>query len=106
MSTWVGPMPPELDDFGLLRVDDAWVALSPIQERLMRRFLAEAGAPVARAELAQEIGITSGSRSRTIDSHILRLRTRIQPLGLTIHTIRGRGFLLASPQRRTTWPIS
>jgi DNA-binding response OmpR family regulator len=88
----------ELDEFGLLRVDDRWVALSPIQERLMRQFLAEPGAPIARADIAEEIGVAGGSRSRTIDSHILRLRTRIQPLGLTIHTIRGRGFLLAAPQ--------
>jgi DNA-binding response OmpR family regulator len=97
---------PELDEFGLLRVGEGWVALSPTQERLMRRLLARTGEPVARSELAEEIGVHGSTRSRTIDSHILRLRNRIRPLGLSIHTIRGRGFLLSPNQRTTSWPIS
>jgi DNA-binding response OmpR family regulator len=101
-----GTEQPELDEFGLLRLGDGWVALSPTQERLMRRFLAHRGEPVARSELADAIGAAGSSRSRTIDSHILRLRHRIRPLGLIIHTIRGRGFLLSPNQRTTSWPIS
>jgi DNA-binding response OmpR family regulator len=102
---------PELDEFGVLRHHGSWVALSPVQESLMRRLLARFGLPVPRQQLRAEVWPESAS-PRTIDAHMFRLRDRIQPLGLFIHTIRGRGFILAPAQpstndpRNPTWPIS
>jgi DNA-binding response OmpR family regulator len=92
---------PQLDEFGLLRHHGEWVALSPVQESLMRRLLAHFGSPVARRELTDDLW-PEAPTTRSIDTHMLRLRLRIAPLGLFIHTIRGRGFLLAPAQPRST----
>ena len=57
--------------------------------------LARAGSMLTRAELltATSPGAEADDR-RTIDRVIRRLRLRLAPLGITIHTVRGCGFLL------------
>ena len=86
---------PELDEFGLLRFRGRWVALSPHQEILLRRLLAAAGQVVSRQELAAALWPEHPDEDRTLDAHVSRLRKRVRPFGVTIHTIRARGFLLA-----------
>lgn len=86
---------PGLDEFGVLRVGDAWVALSPVQEQLMRPLLARFGAPVARTTLT-EAAWPDGEPLRALDMHMAKLRARIAPLGLAVLTLRGRGFVLTT----------
>jgi DNA-binding response OmpR family regulator len=59
----------------------------------MRLLLRSFPAPVAR----QEILTTAWPHredGRVLDTRMHRLRNRIAPLGLTIHTVRSRGFML------------
>ncbi|HEX3622918.1 MAG TPA: winged helix-turn-helix domain-containing protein [Acidimicrobiales bacterium] len=88
------PASPMLDDFGVLRVNGAWVALPPLEARLTETLLERLGAVTSR-ELLIRAGWPSGAPGRNaLDVHVLRLRRRLQPVGLAIRTVRSRGYLL------------
>jgi DNA-binding response OmpR family regulator len=90
---------PQLDPDGVLHHHDSWVALPPVEARLMTALLDRAGAVVSRETLARA-GWPQGSPGRNaLDVHVLRLRRRVDPLGLVIRTVRSRGYLLESGSR-------
>ena len=90
-----GSRAPVLDDDGLVRVGDEWVALPPVEQRLARALLDRLGAVVTRDALAKA-GWPGGTPGRNaLDVHVLRLRRRLAPVHLTIHTVRSRGYLLS-----------
>ena len=90
---------PALDADGVLHHEDAWVALPPVEARLMAALLDRAGAVVSREALARA-GWPDGAPGRNaLDVHVLRLRRRVDPLGLVIRTVRSRGYLLESGAR-------
>jgi DNA-binding response OmpR family regulator len=85
---------PALDDDGVLRLDDRWVSLPPVEARLTAALLDRYGAVVSRDALARA-GWPSGAPGRNaLDVHVLRLRRRLTPLALAIRTVRSRGYLL------------
>ena len=85
---------PSLDDDGVLRYASVWVPLPPVEARLTDALLQRFGAVVSRESLARA-GWPEGAPGRNaLDVHVLRLRRRIQPLGLVIRTVRSRGYLL------------
>ena len=88
-----GPALPTLDEFGLLRQGGAWVALSPIETRLIAAFLASPGRVVGRNALARAGWPDGAPSERSVDSRIKALRKRVAPLALRIHTVRGHGYL-------------
>src|SRR5215217_6617034 len=85
---------PVLDDFGVLRVNGAWVALPPLEARLAEALLERLGAVTSR-ELLIRAGWPTGAPGRNaLDVHVLRLRRRLTPVGLAIRTVRSRGYLM------------
>lgn len=89
-----GQAAPELDDDGLLRMDDRWVSLPPVEARLTAALLDRFGAVVSREALAHA-GWPQGAPGRNaLDVHMLRLRRRVSSLALSIRTVRARGYLL------------
>ena len=88
-----------LDDDGVLRVNRRWVALPPVEARLTTALLDRFGAVVSRETLAKA-GWPDGAPGRNaLDVHVLRLRRRLEPLGLVIRTVRSRGYVLeAEPE--------
>jgi DNA-binding response OmpR family regulator len=100
--------PPTLDAFGVLTYGNGWVPLSPLEETIVRRLLDSFGTTVARDDLIAEAWPDGGRGPRALDTKIHRLRNRLAPLGLAIHTVRRRGFVLdARPTaEEPTWPIS
>ena len=86
--------PPTLDDLGVLRNGDAWVALSPIQEAIMRPLIDRFGQAVSRTEVTAATWPDGGPSSHAMDIHLHRLRPRLREVGLVVHTLRSRGFLL------------
>ncbi len=97
---------PVLDDDGLFRVGDGWVALPPVEHRLARALLDRLGTVVTRDALSQA-GWPDGAPGRNaLDVHVLRLRRRLAPLDMTIHTVRSRGYLLAVSGPRTAQATS
>jgi DNA-binding response OmpR family regulator len=88
------PAGPDLDDFGVLRVNGAWVALPPLEARLAEALLERLGAVTSR-DLLIRAGWPTGAPGRNaLDVHVLRLRRRLTPVGLAIRTVRSRGYLM------------
>jgi DNA-binding response OmpR family regulator len=85
---------PALDEFGVLRVGTRWVALSPVEEAVTRPLLEALGRPVGRSALIAAAWPARDRSPRTLDATVHRIRQRVAPLGLLIHTVRGRGFVL------------
>ncbi len=86
-----GPPPrpplPLLDADGVLHGGDGRLAIiPPIEAALLARLLDQAGQVVHREEL-HRVGWPSGGRVRD-------LRRRIVGMGVSIHTVRGLGYLL------------
>lgn len=95
---------PVLDEDGVLHSGDTWVALPPVETRLMAALLDRSGAVVSREALARA-GWPGGAPGRNaLDVHVLRLRRRVVPLGLVIRTVRSRGYLLETGARRMSSP--
>ncbi|MCU1379094.1 MAG: helix-turn-helix protein [Acidimicrobiales bacterium] len=99
---------PTVDEFGVLTYGNGWVPLPPIEETIVRRLLDSFGTTVSRSDLVAEAWPDGGRGPRALDTKIHRLRNRLAPLGLAIHTVRRRGFVLdARPTaEEPTWPIS
>ncbi|GAC1539081.1 MAG: hypothetical protein NVS3B12_24940 [Acidimicrobiales bacterium] len=85
---------PDVDADGVLRHGSAWVPLPPVEARLTSALLERFGLVVSRDALARS-GWPEGTPGRNaLDVHVLRLRRRIEPVGLVIRTVRSRGYLL------------
>lgn len=85
---------PVLDPDGVLRYASGWTTLPPVEARLCRALVTSFGTVVGRDEIASA-GWPDGSPGRNaLDVHMLRLRRRVQAVGLTIRTVRSRGYLL------------
>ena len=91
---------PLLDADGVLRVGARWVALPPVEARLVAALLARPEAVVSRERLLAtgwphdpEAGRANG---QILDGRIKLLRRRLVDVGMEIHTVRGVGFVLVS----------
>lgn len=85
---------PELNGSGVLRFRGVSVELTPLQSRLMARLLTELGAVVTRHDLlVAGWGDEEGSPN-SLEAQLARLRRRIEPLDISIRTVRSRGYVL------------
>jgi two-component system, OmpR family, response regulator len=86
---------PQIDPYGILRFSDRSTSVSPTETDLMECLIRQFEALVSREELRDCLPErASGCSRNALDLHIMRLRRRIQPLGLVIQTVRGRGYML------------
>lgn len=84
-----------LDADGVLRADDRWVALAPLMSRVLEVLLARPGELVYRSELTAAAWPDEPPvDERALDGVIGRLRRHTSPLGVRIHTVPRRGFML------------
>jgi two-component system OmpR family response regulator len=85
---------PLLDVNGVIRFSSRWASLPPVEARLSEPLVKRFGTVVSRDEL-YKLGWPEGAPGRNaLDSHVLRLRRRLSPLGLAIRTVRSRGYLM------------
>jgi len=84
-----------------LLVDGSPVLLTPLEFRLVTELLRSNGRVVPREELRASIGDWSGSRSRSVDLHVHRIRRKLGPRAAALLTTeRGVGFRMrAAPVR-------
>jgi rhodanese-related sulfurtransferase len=76
-------------------VDGVPVPLTPLEFRLVSELLRSNGRVVSREELRASIGDWSGSRSRSVDLHMHRIRRKLEPqAAMLLTTERGVGFRL------------
>jgi DNA-binding response OmpR family regulator len=85
---------PTLDADGILRAGGRWAAIPPIEARILAPMLQRPGQVVLRHDLLELAWPGGSSTTRLLDRRIMLLRGRIEPLGLVLRTVRGKGFLL------------
>lgn len=88
--------------FGLLKINQdshqVWVdheeiSLTILEFKLICKLVSEKGKTQSRAQLLSEVWETSGDlTTRTVDTHVKRLRDKLKSAGKYIQTIRGVGY--------------
>lgn len=94
-ATWRAP-DVQLDERdGIVRHGERWVHLSPAQLRVAQLLFARPGAVVTRDEVraACADGDTSAD-PRAVKSLVLRLAQRLRSIGIEVHSVRGRGWMV------------
>jgi two-component system phosphate regulon response regulator PhoB len=95
--------------FGRLRIDPAahqvWVddeerALTALEFKLLVTLHARKGRVQSRETLLSDVwGITADVTTRTVDTHVKRLREKLGDAGSYIETVRGAGYRFAAAPR-------
>jgi two-component system phosphate regulon response regulator PhoB len=94
----VGPLKIDLEHYRV-SVDGREVALSPLEMHLLRQLAASGGTVCSRQDLLTRVwNYEPGTSSRTVDTHVKRLRGKLGRAGMLIRTVRGRGYRLAQPE--------
>ncbi|MCU1345177.1 MAG: helix-turn-helix protein [Acidimicrobiia bacterium] len=88
-------VPPTVDESGIIRFAEGWVSLGPIEAKLAQALSSHFGQLVARRDLIAA-GWTGQAPRRALDLQVLRLRRHLAPLQLTIHNVRGHGYVLSA----------
>ena len=88
------PAVPELDGEGFLRFGARAVHLPPVEARLAEVLVERFGRVVGATSLVRAAWPEGTSSRGTLDVRISRLRRRLGPLGLTLRTVRQRGWML------------
>jgi two-component system phosphate regulon response regulator PhoB len=93
---------PSLVRFGRLKidrdahrawVDDAEIGLTALEFRLLHAFLSRRGRVQTRDALLSDVwGIEADVTTRTVDTHVKRLREKLGDAGTYIETLRGVGY--------------
>ncbi|MDP1820542.1 MAG: hypothetical protein Q8K58_11735 [Acidimicrobiales bacterium] len=93
------PALPLLDEDGLLRKGDRWVAISEGQVPVLRLLLEQVDRVVRYEAIAAAYATTGGSgHPSALRTAVNRLHTRIRPLGLELIAVRRRGVVLRQGQ--------
>jgi two-component system, OmpR family, phosphate regulon response regulator PhoB len=83
-----------------VRVKSQEVVLTALEFRLLRTLLERADRVQTREVLLSDVwGIQAEIHTRTVDTHIKRLREKLGPAGDIIETVRGVGYKLSPPSR-------
>jgi two-component system phosphate regulon response regulator PhoB len=81
-----------------VRVKGEEVVLTALEFRLLRTLMERSGRVQTREILLSDVwGIQAEIHTRTVDTHIKRLREKLGPAGDIIETIRGVGYKLEVP---------
>jgi two-component system phosphate regulon response regulator PhoB len=81
-----------------VRVKGQEVVLTALEFRLLRTLLERADRVQTREVLLSDVwGIQAEIHTRTVDTHIKRLREKLGPAGDIIETVRGVGYKLSPP---------
>lgn len=88
----LGPFELDRAVFGV-RLDGAKLDLTAIEFKLLAALMEKRGATVPRADLLRIVwGYRGGVDSRTVDTHMRRLRAKLGPHADRLQTVRGEGF--------------
>src|SRR6478735_10477165 len=85
-----------VDEDGLLHFRGHRIAVPPTEARLLDRLAETPETIVSRDELGRLLWDGPPASRSSLTSRIHTLRKRLRPVGLTIHAIRGHGFLLTA----------
>jgi two-component system phosphate regulon response regulator PhoB len=75
------------------------LALRPLEYKLLAIFVEHPGRVFSRTDLLQEVwGVSPETNTRTVDTHIRRLRERLGAYADAIETVHGFGYRLRDPE--------
>lgn len=87
---------PHLDEDGLLRRGDRWVAIPPQQTSIVALLVDHFDHLVRTEVIAEAYARAGGSTNpQSLRTLVTRLAKRVRPLDLELHTLRRRGVLLS-----------
>jgi two-component system phosphate regulon response regulator PhoB len=93
----IGPLRIDLDAHRAF-VGDEEVPLTPLEFRLLATFMARAGRVQTREQLLGDVWEMSPDlETRTVDTHVKRLREKLGPARDLLETVRGVGYRLLDP---------
>ena len=79
------------------------VVLTPLEFRLLVTFMSRVGRVQSREQLLEDVWeMSSEIETRTVDTHVKRLREKLGPARDLLETVRGIGYRLVAPGDRTT----
>lgn len=79
-------------------IDGAELALRPLEYKLLAIFVEHPGKVYSRTDLLSEVwGISPETNTRTVDTHVRRLRERLGAYSEAIETVHGFGYRLRDP---------
>ena len=85
-------------DSGVVRVEGKRIVLTKTELQLLLRLAKNAGVPQERDDLLRSVwGYSHFSQTRTLDTHIKRLRAKLGAYGACIETVRSVGYVLCEP---------
>jgi two-component system phosphate regulon response regulator PhoB len=77
----------------LVRIDGQVASLRPLELKLLSMFVGSPGTTFTRADLMRDVwGSDTTSDSRTVDTHVRRLRERLGVYGAALETAHGIGY--------------
>jgi two-component system phosphate regulon response regulator PhoB len=83
-------------------VEGREVDLTPVEFRLLGTLMDRVGRAQSREQLLADVWqLSEGVESRTVDTHMKRLRDKLRPAHELIETVRGLGYRLVEPKRST-----
>ena len=81
-------------------VDGQEIALTALEFKLLTTFMSRVGRLQARAALLRDVwGLSGDLETRTVDTHIKRLREKLGTGRDLIETVRGSGYRMIDPQQ-------
>ncbi|HVZ33614.1 MAG TPA: response regulator transcription factor [Polyangiaceae bacterium] len=79
-------------------VDSKEVPLTALEFRLLEYLMSRVGRVQTREQLLEEVwGLSSSLETRTIDTHVMRLRDKLGPARAFLETVRGVGYRIVEP---------
>jgi two-component system, OmpR family, phosphate regulon response regulator PhoB len=89
-----------------LRVGNELVNLTALEFRLLTLFLENVGFVLERGRLLDKVwGYSNNVTTRTVDTHVMRLRAKLGHAGGKIETVRGVGYRLTRPEHMLDIPL-
>jgi len=82
-------------------VDGVETELTALEFKLLEHLMVNAGRVQSREKLLQDVwGITSALETRTVDTHVMRLRDKLGAARESLETVRGVGYRMADEGRQ------
>ena len=96
----VGPIRVDVDSHRAF-VDGAEIQLTPLEFRLLTTFMARLGRVQSREQLLEDVWeMSSEVETRTVDTHVKRLREKLGSGRDLLETVRGIGYRLVDPNEK------
>ncbi|GMU03619.1 response regulator transcription factor [Corallococcus caeni] len=79
-------------------VEEKETPLTALEFRLLEFLMARLGRVQTREQLLEQVwGLSSALETRTIDTHVMRLRDKLGPARALLETVRGVGYRIVDP---------